>query len=180
MYAAGGPLETLSWLTPVASRNTKHLGRTVREIAADFGVHVADAFMDLNLQTGLAADFATGQATSQDPEKVGEILDNPTVMAGTSDGGAHVKFYTGSQYSTDLINWLVQEQERYSLEQMHHKLSALPANAVGFFDRGTLEVGKAADIIVYDYDQLGFDRNNYSKAYDLPDGSWRRECILAE
>ena len=39
-----------------------YLGRTVREIAADFGVHVADAFMDLNLQTGLAADFATGQA----------------------------------------------------------------------------------------------------------------------
>ena len=178
MYAAGGPLESFILVDACGLPEYEaYLGRTVREIAADFGVHVADAFMDLNLQTGLAADFATGQATSQDPEKVGEILDNPAIMAGTSDGGAHVKFYTGGQYSTDLINWLVQEQERYSLEQMHHKLSALPANAVGFFDRGTLEAGKAADIIVYDYDQLGFDRNNYSKAYDLPDGSWRRECI---
>ena len=58
---------------------------------------------------------------------------------------------------------------------MHHKLSALPLT------RSVLTVErskqKAADIIVCDYDQLGFDRNNYSKAYDLPDGSWRRECI---
>lgn len=80
-------------------------------------------------------------------------------MAGTSDGGAHVKFYSGGQFLTDLIQWLVKEEDRYSLVQMHHKLSAAPADAFGFSDRGTLNVGKAADAIICDYEKLGIARN---------------------
>src|SRR5437870_11600929 len=34
---------------------------------------------------------------------------------------------------------------------------ALPIS--GFTDRGTLEVGKAADIVVYDFDRLGMTRS---------------------
>ena len=55
---------------------------------------------------------------------------------------------------------------------MHWKLSALPAYCAGFHDRGTLEEGKAADIIVYDYERLSM--TPVEKAHDFPAGEWRR------
>ena len=177
MYAAGGPVETFVIQDVCGLEEyTGYVGKSVAEAARELGKAPIDLFMDLNLDSRLEADFLTTAATSTDPDKVCEILDNPAIMAGTSDGGAHVKFYSGGQFSTDLIQWLVKEEGRYTLEQMHHKLSAAPAEAFGFSDRGSLEIGKAADIIVYDYESFGIERNKYEKVHDLPDGTWRREC----
>jgi N-acyl-D-aspartate/D-glutamate deacylase len=177
MYAGGGPLE--SYLVHDVcglGEFEQFVGKSVAEMAALQEKHVCDAFFDLSVATDLQAEFVTVAATSEDADKICEILDGPAIMAGTSDGGAHVKFYTGGQFSTDLIMWLVREEQRYTLEQLHNKLSALPAKVFSLLDRGTLEVNKAADIIIYDFDQLSFKRNAYDKAYDLPNGDWRREC----
>ncbi|MEE8163963.1 MAG: amidohydrolase family protein, partial [Myxococcota bacterium] len=43
---------------------------------------------------------------------------------------------------------------------------------VGLADRGTLEVGKAADIVVYDLDKLAIGPMDV--AYDFPGEEWRR------
>ena len=43
-----------------------------------------------------------------------------------------------------------------TLEQAHHRISALPAWFADFKDRGTLPVGDWADTMVYDLDNLGF------------------------
>ena len=58
------------------------------------------------------------------------------------------------------------------LESAHWRLSGLPAHCAGFPDRGTLEVGKAADVVVYDYDNLRL--NPVEVVHDLPGGEWRR------
>ena len=176
MFAAGGPLE--GYIVRDAcglEAYARFVGKTVGEMAAAQGKHVTDAFVDLALATDLQADFFVSASSSTDPEKVGAILDHPAIMAGTSDGGAHVKFFTGGQFSTDALTWLVRKEGRFTLEAMHHKLSALPARIVGLDDRGTLEAGKNADILVYDYDALDYEMQ-YEKVYDLPNGDWRREC----
>ena len=59
-----------------------------------------------------------------------------------------------------------------SLEHAHYRLSALPARTVGLRDRGTLEVGQAADVVVYDLDKLGIGPMDV--AYDFPGDEWRR------
>ena len=59
-----------------------------------------------------------------------------------------------------------------SLEDVHAKLSALPAYVAGFRDRGTIEVGKAADIVVYDFENLAV--LPVEKLEDQPGGEWRR------
>ena len=66
----------------------------------------------------------------------------------------------------------VREHGILTLEQAHWKLSALPAHCAGFTDRGTLEVGKAADVVVYDFDRL--DITPVEKVHDFPGGEWRR------
>jgi N-acyl-D-amino-acid deacylase len=59
-----------------------------------------------------------------------------------------------------------------SLEDAHWKLSARPAICAGLPDRGTLREGYAADIVVYDYDNLGIEPS--AIVHDLPGGEWRR------
>ena len=59
-----------------------------------------------------------------------------------------------------------------SLEEAHFRLSGLMAWAGGFKDRGTLREGLAADIIVYDLDEL--EALPDEVVYDLPAGEWRR------
>lgn len=148
-------------------------GMKIGEIAAKTGAHVVDTFFDILVDTRMQVDFVLSEAQSRDGNKIEQILRHPRVIAGTSDGGAHVKMFVGGQYSTDLINWMVKEDGRLTLEEMHEILSARPARMFGLRDRGTLEAGKAADIMIYDFDAIGFDRK-YVVAHDLPGGDWRR------
>lgn len=151
----------------------KFAGKTVGQIAEELGTNLVDTFFDLLVATEMKADFMLTEAQSRDGDKIEQILRHPKVIPGASDGGAHVKQFVGGQYPTDLINWMVKEDNRISLEEMHHMLSARPAKSLGLTDRGLIKEGYAADIVIYDFDELGFDRT-YVTAYDLPGGDWRR------
>ena len=97
---------------------------------------------------------------------------NPFVIPGLSDGGAHTKYLTGGIYSTEYMIKYVRENHAMSLEDAHWKLSALPAYCAGFTDRGMLREGYAADIVIYEYDNLKMQPQEV--AHDLPAGEWRR------
>lgn len=175
---AGGPLETYvlnnAWgFEPWV----KFEGKPIQAIATELGKEsVTDVFMDIVVGTGAEADFLLPEALSTDTEKVAKVLRHPLTVPGTSDGGAHVKFWAGGQYSTDMIMWMARESGAMTLEEVHYKLSALPAKVLGLHNRGTLTEGQAADLFIYDYDKLGFQRLRYEIAHDLPDGDWRRVC----
>ena len=66
----------------------------------------------------------------------------------------------------------MRDEELLSLEDAHWRLSALPARCAGFVDRGVLDVGMAADVIVYDLDKLAV--GPVERVTDLPGGEWRR------
>src|SRR5579863_5685067 len=101
-----------------------------------------------------------------------EIIDDPYLIPGVSDGGAHTKFLTAGRYPTDFITKLVREHNMLTLEEAHWRLSALPAMCAGFRDRGTLRVGAPADIVIYDYENLAL--RPMEVAHDFPGGEWRR------
>jgi N-acyl-D-aspartate/D-glutamate deacylase len=71
-----------------------------------------------------------------------------------------------------MLSWLVRDTGTLTLEEAHFRLSALPAWAAQFKDRGTLREGLAADIVVYDLNNL--KALPIEIAYDLPAGEWRR------
>ena len=68
---------------------------------------------------------------------------SPYTFPGVSDGGAHMKFFNGGAFTTDFLVWLVRDTEQITLEEAHYRLSALPAHAAGFRDRGVLREGAA-------------------------------------
>jgi N-acyl-D-aspartate/D-glutamate deacylase len=177
MIAAGGTLE--SFILHAANGATRHegqLGNTIGEIATSLGMPVTDVFFDIVATSGAQAEFRTSAATSTDPHKIAAVLGHPRTVPGTSDGGAHVKFHSGGQYPTDNLMCMVRESGLMSLEYMHAKLSALPARLLGLEGRGTLEEGSAADLYIYDFEQLGYTHGRYEVVHDLPGGDWRRVC----
>jgi N-acyl-D-aspartate/D-glutamate deacylase len=154
----------------------RFFGHTVGDAAKALGVHPVECLLDLSLAADLRASFLTQSATSDNPDLVAELLASPYVMAGVSDGGAHAKFAVGGAYTTDLLEWLVRDTGRLSVEQAHTKLAWLPARAAGLRDRGALIEGLAADVIIYDLAEIKRvpDWRIAEIAADQPAGEWRR------
>jgi N-acyl-D-aspartate/D-glutamate deacylase len=152
----------------------QYVGRSVGEIAEAEGKTVIEAMLDLSLAGDLNVEFL-GPDKGSNAQFMAEMMRTPYAIPGVSDGGAHTKFFTGGAYSTDFLAWLVRDEGVLTLEEAHYRLSNLAANAAGFLDRGTLREGAAADVLVYDLEELAIDPPWIGEAeYDLPGGEWRR------
>ena len=168
---ATGPLETVTVLTPKSPATERYRQMSVGQAAALMGVHPVDAMLDIAVADDLGTVFfAASPAGSSN--LIDEILADPYVLLGVSDGGAHTKFFTAGRYPTETLAHHVRERELMTLEDAHWRLSALPASLAGFRDRGTVRVGGPADVVVYDYEHL--DARPSEVAHDLPGGEWRR------
>ena len=172
----GGPITNLTVASHGGNKELeKYVGRTLGDIAETEGRHHVEAMIDIAVQSNLQAEFRTASATSTNPDLVGELMEHPYVIPGVSDGGAHIKFFTGGSYPTDLLAWLVRDEGKLTLEEAHWHLSYLPAQAAGFLDRGFLRAGAPADIVVYDLANLKRTPEfEFEIAHDFPAGEWRR------
>ena len=176
IQGAGGSLEsyTLGCAHGVAPY-AAHEGKRLEEICEILGVSITDLFIDLLIKTDLEADFLLlGQTLSRDTKEVGKVIRHPRILPGNSDGGAHPKFWNGGYYSTDQIIWMTRDSNEMSLEDLHAKLSWLPARVLGLHNRGLLLEGYAADVFVYDHSALDYQRDQYNTDSVLPNGDWRR------
>jgi N-acyl-D-aspartate/D-glutamate deacylase len=88
---------------------------------------------------------------------LGEMLRDPNTVTGLSDAGAHVTLICdGTMPTTQLTYWARDRHsdDRLPIEFIVQKQSARNAALYGFDDRGTLEVGKRADVNVIDHENL--------------------------
>lgn len=146
-------------------------GMSIQEIAADRKQNLVEALLDVALEDDLKSEWRT-EFTSVPPEVMAEVLNGDWVCPGVSDGGAHTKFTTLGTWPTELLVNCVRTHNMISLEDLHWKTSTLPCMAAGILDRGHLEVGMPADILVYDFHNLKVGPTE--KVYDQPGGEWRR------
>ena len=154
------------------AKGSNMAGQTVQQIADAQGKHVIDALLDLVVEEDLATEFYAGTQGRDTAKFTTEVLNSNVIVAGVSDGGAHVKFLTAGIYPTDMLIWLVRDQKTVSLEDAHYKLSYLPAHIGGFKDRGAIREQAPADIVVYDLAKLEVLPSEVAE--DLPGGEWRR------
>ena len=141
-------------ITECARPENKHLeGLTMTQAAQRTGKHQVDVMLDLAVSEDLKTEFFA-PATNRNLDLMKEVIDYPYVVFGVSDGGAHTKFLTAGRYPTESIIKFCREKQWLTLEEIHWRLSALPAFCVGLNDRGFLREGAPADIVVYDLDKL--------------------------
>jgi N-acyl-D-amino-acid deacylase len=172
----GGRLPKLvvQWVNNVPELE-KYVGKSLGQIAEEESKHPVDVMLDLSLATDLKAEFLT-PVQQFNPEYNAEIINNSLyTFPGVSDGGAHTKFLTAGSFTTDFLRWLVRDEQKVTLEEAHYRMSALPAHAAGFRDRGVLREGAWADVVVYDLNGLAVEPEWTGEvSYDFPGGEWRR------
>jgi N-acyl-D-aspartate/D-glutamate deacylase len=122
-----------------------------------------------NFNVIFALNYAHGNL-----DHVHDLLEKQVVVSGLADGGAHMKVMCDASQPTFQIAFWSRDRlrgPRLPLELVVHKLTGSGARLYGLEDRGTIEVGKRADLNVIDYDGLTLQWPRM--VHDLPSGSPR-------
>ncbi|MDH4326185.1 MAG: amidohydrolase family protein [Betaproteobacteria bacterium] len=146
-------------------------GQTVAEVARAQGKDGVDAFLDLTLADDLENEF-TMTSFNNRPERMAEILNNPAMLLGLGDGGAHLDMLCDSGYPTYVLGTWVRERKVLTLEHAVQRMTSDPADFFGIRDRGRLAPGLAADLAIFDPATVG-SLGRPERRYDLPGGAKR-------
>jgi N-acyl-D-amino-acid deacylase len=146
-------------------------GMTVTAIAEAEGKDAVDAFLDLTLADDLELEFTMTSFNTR-VDRMAELLNNPAILIGLGDGGAHVDMLCDSGYPTYLLGTWVRERGVLTLEEAVRRLTSDPADLFGITDRGRLLPGLAADIAVFDPLTVGSGHRG-ERRFDLPGGGKR-------
>src|SRR5262245_21126120 len=155
---------------PKLAKNRGLRGQHVAEIAKAQGKTPVDAFLDLAVEEELETVFSLGEI-NMDTEAVAQILGSPYAVVGLSDGGAHVQFHSNVSNPTRLLGYWVREKGIMPLEQAVRRLTFDSATAFGIYDRGLLQPGMAADLVVFDPDTVRPVAEDV--VHDFPANGWR-------
>lgn len=147
------------------------VGRTLGEIAAERGEVPALALINLSLENGLDVAFLAANAGHERTDRIGPMLAHPLVHIGASDGGAHIASFSTYGDTGYLFSEFVRKSHALTLEQAVRKITADTADIWGLKDRGRLQPGQAADIVVFDPDTI--DRADELPVFDMPGGGMR-------
>jgi len=146
-------------------------GKTVTELARELGKDPVDAFLDLTLEDDLENEFIL-QSFNTREDRMAEILNNPAMLLGLGDGGAHLDMLCDSGYPSYMLGTWVREKKVLTLEEAVRRMTSDPADFFGIRDRGRLVPGLAADLAIFDPAAVG-SVGRPERRYDLPGGAKR-------
>jgi N-acyl-D-aspartate/D-glutamate deacylase len=161
----------LMHVAQVAKREHQALeGQSLQALGERDRKHPLDWMLDFALDEGLETWF-TGQLRNTDPQAVGRLVADPHTHVSLSDAGAHLTFMCDAAFGLHVLGYWARERRALPLEQAVRKLTSQPAAMFGIADRGTLRVGQAADLLLFDPATVGRGRNE--RRFDLPAGASR-------
>ena len=146
-------------------------GMTIGEVAKLRNADPDDVFFDIAVEDQLQVKYVVPRANT-DKAALADALRDSRTMIGLSDAGAHLDMLCESGYTTYLLGHWVREEKALSLERAIQRITSEPADFFGIKDRGRLETGAAADIVVFDENKIGSPLRP-TPVKDLPAGGTR-------
>jgi N-acyl-D-amino-acid deacylase len=168
--------------------NAKLTGVTFLEIGRSRNAHPFQALCDILVEEEGAVSFYGQDKSEADIDELAQDAHcglGSDGLALASDGPLelereHPRCYGGMAY---LIRTLVRERGALSLGRLIQKITQFPAWRMGLTDRGSLEPGKRADIVLFDADTIS-DRATITDPCAYSDGvAWlfvNGEAVVAE
>ena len=167
-------------ITSVArAENQDYVGRRVSEIVADSGQDPFEFVRELLIaENGSVGMVGFGMSE----EEIRSVLTHPLVMV-ASDGGAAADYGPLSEttphpryYGTfpRVLGKYCREEGLFDLPTAVHKMTGLPARRLGLPDRGRIDVGLAADLVVFDPETV-IDRADFMNPHQYAQGI---DCVL--
>ena len=157
------PVVLNAWFS--ATRTGRHIGRSLREIANEAGRPAGETVVTLmreELPEALMV-YPWGPTESEFRTTLAATLQHPRVML-SSDGVYHGSRPHPRGFGTfpRAIRIGVRELGAVTLELAINRMTGLPADRYGLSDRGRIEAGRAADLVVFDAATIA-DRATYDE-----------------
>jgi N-acyl-D-aspartate/D-glutamate deacylase len=171
MKAAQGMSGAIPFLTVGSvdsEENEAYRGRSLMEIAQSEGKEMGEVILDLSLRDDLNTEFKLQNVLNADKASVAQLIDHPLLHFGASDAGAHITQFCGTGDTTHMLEHYVRETGRLPLERAVHRMTGEVAADWSIRDRGTIEVGKAADLVLFDLDELSCGAEGPDRSSDRP------------
>lgn len=160
-------------ITSVALEEDRpYQGKTILQIAGSERIDPFEFTLRLMLKEEARVEMV---GFGMDEEGTEAIYRWPYTMV-ASDAGAYSPDRSASRphpraYGTfpRAIAHYQRERNLMTLPEMIRRMTSLPASKLGLADRGVLEAGKAADIVLFDYGKIE-DRATYFEPHRFPAG----------
>ena len=149
---------------------TQDLSQNLVALAEAAGEHPVETWLRISDETDGKALFHM-RGFNVNLDALAELITTDWAMPGLGDAGAHVSQMIDSGWSTFILSHWHRDSGLYSLPEAVRRVSAVPAGVLGLHDRGTLAVGKRADINVFDIDRL--EERMPEIVHDFPFGAPR-------
>lgn len=161
--------------------NQKLMGRSMAEIAAEREMAPMDLMVEIALSEDLGVEFVWRSETDEWRQGTLTASQHPHMIIGTSDGGAHLGRDDGSEWSSWFFRYWVREWGAWELEEAVRQMTQQPAALLGLTDRGMLLPGYAADIMIFDPDEIGPGSKEFVRDFPNGEGRWssRAEGVYA-
>jgi N-acyl-D-amino-acid deacylase len=125
---------------------------SVAELARKRGKHPVEIIIDLALENDNRVFVQP--LVNESPADVLGLLKHPRTLATFSDSGAHVCQEMGSSLQTHLLSYWVRNKQQFTLEEAIRMLTFDNASAWELPDRGLVRTGYAADLVVFDEENI--------------------------
>jgi N-acyl-D-aspartate/D-glutamate deacylase len=164
--------EYLKIATTYSSANEGLAGKTVGQIAQERNADPFDVMVDVALNDGLRTSFRLpSMGTDAESWKMREgVWRDPRAVVGASDAGAHLDMTDTFAYTTAMLG-AVRDHSLMPLEDAVHLITDRQARLYGIAERGRLEPGWFADVVVFD--EATIAKGPTVTRADLPAGAER-------
>ncbi len=140
---------------------------SVAALAAQAGKDPLDFMLDLALEEDLDTVF-NALLLNSDEQAVARMLRHPCSLVSLSDAGAHLTFFNDAGFGLHLLGHWVRRLGVLRIEEAARRLTGHPAEVFGIEQRGALEPGYHADLLLFDPQTV--DRGPKRRVFDLPGG----------
>ncbi len=176
--AVGGLAEIAEWGNRVISdtstaETARYRGRLVADIALEEAKTPFNALLDVVCADGLQTMFTrpASEPSRADWDAGVAAWRDGRALIGGSDAGAHLDFTAYFDYPVYVIEHAVRRHDALSLEEAVHLMTDVPARLYGLRDRGRVEVGAWADLVLFDEATIAC--GEIATRHDLPAGAGR-------
>ncbi len=146
------------------------VGISLTELVESTGLHISDALADWVLANGVGSQMMGIPERLSEPDIVRAARD-PHTLFNINDSGAHLQLFAASGEHLHLLTHYVRDTGQLTIEEGVRALTGRTAEFFGLTDRGTVETGKVADLMVFRLDEI--ELRDEERAYDVPHGTWR-------
>jgi len=146
----------------------EYAGHTIAELAAQRGISPVQMYIQI-IREGDAANTEAGViGKSMIESDIKAFYQQPWVMV-ASDGGIGAHHPRGAGTFPRVLGLYVREKHWLTVPEAIRKMTSLPAQRLGWKDRGVIREGAFADLVLFDPETV-IDRSTFAKPFELPAG----------